>query len=54
MSAQKMYIMSPIIHTKTLTGAPTNGATTGPHLHYSLYINGESVNPVDYLGLTNF
>ena len=31
------------------TGRPTNGATTGCHLHIGFRLNNEYVNPLDYL-----
>ena len=31
------------------SGNPTNGATTGPHLHLTLRKNNELINPLDYL-----
>lgn len=29
-------------------GNPTNGATTGPHLHLGIRVNGEYTNPLDW------
>ena len=29
-------------------GKPTNGATTGPHLHLGIRINEKYVNPLNY------
>ena len=29
-------------------GKPTNGATTGPHLHLGIRIDGKYVNPLDF------
>ena len=34
---------------KDATGNPTNGATTGCHLHIGFRVNNEYANPMDYL-----
>ena len=30
-------------------GNPTNGVTTGPHLHLTIKKDGKAVNPLDYI-----
>ena len=30
-------------------GNPTNGSTTGCHLHFSIKVNGKAMNPLDYI-----
>ena len=34
---------------KDANGNPTNGATTGPHFHIGMRIDGNYVNPLDYI-----
>ena len=34
---------------KDSSGRPTNGATTGCHLHLGFRLDGEYLNPLDYL-----
>ncbi len=34
---------------KDKNGNPTNGATTGPHLHFSIKIDNKFVNPLEYV-----
>ena len=33
---------------KDANGNPTNGATTGPHLHFAIRRNSEYINPLDF------
>lgn len=34
---------------KDSSGNPTNGATTGPHLHFAIKIGGKAVNPLKFI-----
>lgn len=34
---------------KDKNGNPTNGSTTGCHLHFSIKIDGKACNPLDYV-----
>lgn len=34
---------------KDENGNPTNGASTGPHLHLTIKKDGKAVNPLDYI-----
>ena len=33
---------------KDSDGHPTNGATTGTHLHFSIKVDGKTTDPMDY------
>lgn len=43
-----MYMELQETNIQTQLGKPTNGATTGPHLHFGIRINGEYTNPLDF------
>lgn len=44
----KMYMVFLGNQYKDENGNPTNGATTGPHLHFGLRIDGNYMNPLDF------
>jgi len=51
MLVQKTFIMLLEIHIKTQNGNPTNGATTGCHLHLTIKKDGKAVNPLTYFNI---
>lgn len=34
---------------ETIAYSGSTGRSTGPHVHFELYINGSAVNPLDYI-----
>ncbi len=38
---------------KDKNGIPTNGSLTGCHLHIGIKVNGNTVNPLDYISIKN-
>lgn len=46
MLALKMYMVCLGNQYKDANGNPTNGATTGPHLHLGVRLNEEYINPL--------
>lgn len=46
-----MYMELLITLTKMQTGNPTNGATTGPHLHFTIKEDMQAVDPLSYYSL---
>lgn len=43
-----MYMAFLVILIEILNGNPTNGATTGPHLHLGFRVDEQYRNPLDY------
>lgn len=42
----RMFMVLVIIHIEMGIGNPTNGATTGPHLHFTVKKGGKYVDPL--------
>lgn len=38
---------------KDKNGNPTNGSTTGCHLHFAVKLDGKAINPLDYVDVQN-
>ena len=49
LSVQNMFMVCLGNQYHDENGLPTNGATTGPHLHFGVRIDNKYQNPLDYL-----